>query len=65
LWGKLLAGGEAQQCGWLTHKFGVFWQIIRRPWLDVQDKEPERANRVMQAMLKIETSGLKRAYDQR
>jgi predicted 3-demethylubiquinone-9 3-methyltransferase (glyoxalase superfamily) len=28
LWDKLIAGGEAQQCGWLTDKFGVSWQII-------------------------------------
>jgi predicted 3-demethylubiquinone-9 3-methyltransferase (glyoxalase superfamily) len=28
LWEKLLAGGTAQQCGWLKDKFGLSWQII-------------------------------------
>ena len=28
LWQKLSAGGEPSQCGWLTDKFGVSWQIV-------------------------------------
>ena len=27
-WGKLSAGGQTQQCGWLKDKFGVSWQIV-------------------------------------
>jgi len=27
-WDKLSAGGEIQQCGWLTDKFGVTWQVV-------------------------------------
>ena len=26
-WDKLLAGGLPNQCGWLTDKFGVSWQL--------------------------------------
>ena len=68
LWGKLLAGGEAQQCGWLKDKFGLTWQII--PSILgrlLQDKNPEKAKRVMQAMMqmvKIDIRGLQQAYDQ-
>jgi predicted 3-demethylubiquinone-9 3-methyltransferase (glyoxalase superfamily) len=42
------------------------WQIIPTSLIQLmQDKDPEKANRVMQAMLqmrKIDIAGLKRAY---
>lgn len=65
-WGKLSSGGHVQQCGWLKDKFGVSWQIIpsELPKL-LTDPDPEKANRVMQAMLamkKIEIVELQRAY---
>src|SRR5438874_12970103 len=28
LWEKLSAGGQKQNCGWLTDKYGVSWQIV-------------------------------------
>jgi predicted 3-demethylubiquinone-9 3-methyltransferase (glyoxalase superfamily) len=69
LWGKLLAGGGREdQCGWLQDKFGLSWQII--PTILgrlLQDKDREKANRAMQAMLqmkKIDIAKLKQAYDQ-
>ena len=68
LWDKLSDGGAEQPCGWLQDKFGLSWQII--PTLLgklLQDKNPAKAQRVMQAMLqmkKIDIAGLKQAYDQ-
>ena len=27
-WAKLSAGGEPGQCGWLTDKYGISWQVV-------------------------------------
>jgi predicted 3-demethylubiquinone-9 3-methyltransferase (glyoxalase superfamily) len=56
LWEKLIAGGgQPERCGWLKDKFGLSWQIIP-PALSrlLQDKDPAKAQRVMQAMLKMD-----------
>jgi predicted 3-demethylubiquinone-9 3-methyltransferase (glyoxalase superfamily) len=65
-WAKLSKGGSKSQCGWLQDKFGVSWQVVP-PGLDkmLSDKDPVRADRVMQAMLKmrkLDLKTLKRAY---
>jgi predicted 3-demethylubiquinone-9 3-methyltransferase (glyoxalase superfamily) len=70
LWEKLTSdGGEESRCGWLKDKFGVSWQIIPSALGEMLgDKDPEKAGRVMQAMLKmnkIDIKGLKDAYDQK
>ena len=67
-WRKLTAdGGEESQCGWLKDKFGLSWQVTPTVLIDMlHDKDPEKAERVMNAMLemqKIEISKLKAAYD--
>lgn len=69
LWEKLSDGGEKGPCGWLTDKFGVSWQVIPRALGELlNDPDPEKAQRVVQAMLqmnKIEIQGLKDAYEAR
>ncbi len=66
LWEKLTAGGSEVQCGWLTDKFGVSWQIIPRTLMELmQDKDPVKSQRVFKAMMgmiKIDIEALKRAY---
>jgi len=53
-WKKLSAGGREVQCGWLTDKFGVSWQIIPSILGKLLgDKDPKKAARVMQAMMKM------------
>src|SRR6478752_3173367 len=69
LWAKLIAnGGSESQCGWLKDPFGVSWQIIPTALMELMgDKNPAKAQAVMQAMLgmrKLDISGLKRAYEQ-
>jgi predicted 3-demethylubiquinone-9 3-methyltransferase (glyoxalase superfamily) len=67
LWEKLSAGGEKSQCGWLKDKYGLSWQII--PTILgrlLQDKDPEKSKRVMNAMLqmtKIDIARLQQAYN--
>ena len=68
LWDRLSEGGAQQQCGWVVDRFGVTWQVVPRA-LDqmLNDSDPERANRVMQAMLpmsKLEVKPLEDAYNQ-
>jgi predicted 3-demethylubiquinone-9 3-methyltransferase (glyoxalase superfamily) len=64
LWEKLTAGGEEGPCGWLKDKFGLSWQInpaILGKLLG--DKDPEKAKRVMQAMLKMKKIDIKRLQE--
>ncbi len=68
LWEKLSEGGETSQCGWLKDKFGLSWQVVPAVLIELlQDKNPVKSNRVMQAMLqmtKIDIAKLKQAYEQ-
>ncbi|WP_018620476.1 VOC family protein [Spirosoma luteum] len=53
-WEKLTDGGQPGPCGWLKDKFGVSWQIVPSALGRLLgDKDPEKAKRVMQAMLKM------------
>ena len=65
-WEKLSQGGRTNQCGWLTDKFGVTWQIVPSSLgRMMQDKDASRSKRVMQALLKMEKldiATLERAY---
>jgi predicted 3-demethylubiquinone-9 3-methyltransferase (glyoxalase superfamily) len=67
LWEKLSEGGEKGQCGWLKDKFGLSWQVIPSVLGTLlQDKDPQRAARVRDAMLqmsKIDISALRQAHE--
>jgi predicted 3-demethylubiquinone-9 3-methyltransferase (glyoxalase superfamily) len=70
LWEKLIAdGGEESMCGWLKDKFGLSWQIVPSALgRMMNDKDPEKAGRVTQAMLKmrkIDVKALEDAYEGR
>jgi predicted 3-demethylubiquinone-9 3-methyltransferase (glyoxalase superfamily) len=66
-WEKLVEGGEESQCGWLKDKYGLSWQIVPTILIEMlQDKDPEKSQRVMKAMLqmiKIDIKTLKQAYE--
>jgi predicted 3-demethylubiquinone-9 3-methyltransferase (glyoxalase superfamily) len=65
-WDRLIEGGAPSQCGWLTDKFGVSWQVVPNALPKMlKDKDPERAQRVMAAMMpmvKLDVKTLKDAY---
>ena len=68
LWEALTAdGGEPGPCGWLKDRWGLSWQIVpRRLGELLEDPDPDRARRAMEAMLKmgkLDVAELERAAD--
>ena len=54
LWDKLSEGGELQQCGWLTDRFGITWQIVPSVLGELMSSSDRAAaRRVTEAMLKM------------
>lgn len=68
-WNKLTEGGDpkAQQCGWLSDKYGFAWQIVpTRLGELMSDPDREKVKRVTEAMLamkKLDIAGLEAAYN--
>lgn len=66
LWDALTEGGEGVQCGWLTDRFGLSWQITPTALEKMAtDPDPVKKERVMAAMLtmvKLDIAGLTKAY---
>jgi predicted 3-demethylubiquinone-9 3-methyltransferase (glyoxalase superfamily) len=67
LWDRLLEGGSPSQCGWLTDRYGVSWQVVPSALGKLMsDPDPIKSERVMRAMLqmvKLDVAGLQRAYE--
>lgn len=68
LWDRLSEGGSEQQCGWLTDRYGVSWQIVPTRLGELMGgDDSEKSRKVMQALLqmrKIDLAELQRAYDE-
>jgi predicted 3-demethylubiquinone-9 3-methyltransferase (glyoxalase superfamily) len=68
-WEHLTEGGQEVQCGWLTDKYGVSWQIVPKALDEMfADPDPEKVYRATQAMLKmvkLDIAELKKAFDGR
>ncbi len=69
LWEKLGDGGTPLQCGWITDRFGLTWQVTPKTLLEMlADPDREKADRVTKAMMpmvKLDIATLQRAYDQK
>jgi len=64
-WDSLTAdGGQESQCGWLKDKFGLSWQIVPTIIGELMsDKDPEKAGRVMQAVMQMKKIDLQKLKD--
>jgi predicted 3-demethylubiquinone-9 3-methyltransferase (glyoxalase superfamily) len=66
LWEKLSDGGEKQRCGWLKDRYGLSWQIVPSVLGKLlQDKDPVKAKRVLDAMLKMDKIDIDRLQQAR
>ena len=67
LWRKLSEGGKEGQCGWLTDKFGISWQVVPKALIEMFTKTDtaasQRAIAAMMKMKKLDISVLQRAYE--
>ncbi len=67
MWEKLQAdGGSPSQCGWLTDKFGVSWQVVPTIVYEMHSGDPAKFDKFMNAMLKmtkLDIAELEKAYN--
>jgi predicted 3-demethylubiquinone-9 3-methyltransferase (glyoxalase superfamily) len=53
-WEKLSEGGQEGPCGWVKDRYGLSWQVVPAGMEELfNDSDPKRAERAMQAMLKM------------
>lgn len=63
VWEGLLAGGKAQQCGWLADRYGLHWQIVPANMTDIM-ADPAKAKAATTEvfkMVKIDIATIERA----
>lgn len=69
VWEAMLDGGTPQQCGWITDKFGVVWQVTPSIMGELMgDPATTKAQKdalmtAMMPMVKLDGPALKAAYD--
>jgi predicted 3-demethylubiquinone-9 3-methyltransferase (glyoxalase superfamily) len=66
LWNALSDGGTPMQCGWITDRYGVSWQIVptelHRMLADPDQAKAQRAMQALLGMVKLDFEALRRAY---
>lgn len=60
-------GGKEGECGWLTDRFGLSWQVVPTGWEELLNgpdrSRAERATRALYGMKKIDIAALEAAAD--
>ena len=60
-------GGQAEQCGWLKDRWGLYWQIVPENFsrmMQATDRAAaQRAGQAMLKMVKLDMTALQRAFD--
>ena len=70
IWARLLVGGKPQQCGWITDRFGVTWQVVPKVFAQMmQDKRTTNRQKAalmkaMMPMVKLDGDRLEQVYEQ-
>ena len=63
-WEKLTKGGTIIQCGWLSDKFGVPWQIVPTALGKMMiNADPKTTQRIMGAVMKMKKLDLKKLQE--
>ena len=53
-WAAFSEGGETMQCGWVTDRYGLTWQVVPEQLEKLLgDPDPQRAQRATEAMLQM------------
>lgn len=67
MWQKLTDGGKEVECGWLTDRYGLSWQVVPVALRQMlTDPDPTRSQRVMEAIMtmkKLDLATLEAAYE--
>jgi predicted 3-demethylubiquinone-9 3-methyltransferase (glyoxalase superfamily) len=58
-WDKLMDGGKASACGWLTDRFGLSWQVVPRKIGELVSHP--KAMQAMMGMIKLDMGALEAA----
>ncbi|MEI9889937.1 MAG: VOC family protein [Caulobacteraceae bacterium] len=65
-WDRLSLDGSTNVCGWLKDRYGLSWQVVPAEFMAmVQDPDPARRDRVMDAMMlmtKFDLAKLREAF---
>ncbi|MBF6297178.1 VOC family protein [Nocardia amamiensis] len=67
LWDALTEGGQPGPCGWLTDRYGLFWQVVPSVLLELMSgDDPAKTIAVgtaLRTMSKLDVKSLQDAYD--